>query len=53
MSAAAERTTIQPDPNLTGKVVIHDDVRLDASSPYIAAATDGIVIGAIAIAPLP
>ena len=35
------------------KDYLNDDVRLDASSPYIAVATDGIVIGAITIAPLP
>ena len=35
------------------KDYLNDDVRLDASSPYIAAATDGIVIGALTIAPLP
>jgi hypothetical protein len=35
------------------KDYLNDDVRLDASSPYIAAATDGIAIGAITIAPLP
>jgi hypothetical protein len=35
------------------KDYLNDDVRLDVSSPYIAAATDGIAIGAITIAPLP
>ena len=35
------------------KDYLNDDVRLDASSPYNCAATDGIVIGAITIAPLP
>jgi hypothetical protein len=34
------------------KDYLNDDVRLDASSPYIAVATDGIVIGAITITPL-
>ena len=32
---------------------LNDDVRLDASGPYIAAATDAIATRAITIAPLP
>jgi len=35
------------------KDYLNDDVRLDASSPCIAASTEGIAIGATTIAPLP